>query len=464
MLTLGDVFAAFGQEAMIGQGPAIASVVIDSRQAVCGSLFVAFEGDTTDGHDYVADAFARGAVAALVERRLPEMPAVILGEEEPVMAGPICLQVPHTLRALQRLAAFWRNRLDPLVIGITGSVGKTSTKELTHTVLSQRFRTLKSEGNYNNEIGLPLTLLRLTREHECAVLEMGMYDTGEIALLCELARPHVGVVTNVGPVHLARVGSLDGIVAAKQELVEALPATGTAILNRDDARVMSMAEHTAAAVLTYGLSEEATVWADEVESTGLSGIRFRLRHGADALHLHVPLLGQHSVHTALRAASTGLVAGMTWDEIAAGLQAPTTQLRLMAVSGPHGSLLIDDTYNSSPESAMAALNLLADLDGRRIAVMGDMLELGHLEEEGHRLVARRIREVADILLAVGPRAAWFAEEALKVGMPASRVFHVADADAAILQLEEMVEAGDIVLVKGSRGVALDRVVTSLSRS
>ncbi len=454
-----------------GKEQPIVSVVIDSRQARSGSLFIAFPGERVDGHDYVADAFTQGAVAALVEQPVGDYNSIDCRkgwteQENLTLDTPVCLLVDSTLLALQALGKSWRSRFDQLrVIGITGSVGKTTTKELTHAVLSKRYRTLKSEGSFNNEIGLPLTLLSLRKWHQRAVLEMGMYTTGEIRLLCDLAQPHIGVVTIIGSVHMSRTGSLQAIVEAKQELVEALPSgpEGIAILNKDDPLVMSMAEKTQARIFTYGLDETADVWADQVVSMGLDGIRFRLNYGRERLQIHVPLLGRHSVHTSLRAAAVGLIEGLRWDELVVGLQGLTDQLRLVAVPGPNNSIILDDTYNSSPESAVAALNLLADLDGRRIAVLGDMLELGPVEEASHRLVGRRAREVAQIVVAVGSLGRIIGEEAINAGLSANRVFIVEDTAEAIGILEDIVETADVILVKGSRGARLDKIVSTLGQ-
>ena len=235
---------------------------------------------------------------------------------------PFCLRVENTLAALQQIARFWRRKLDLRVIGITGSVGKSTTKELIAEVLSQRYRTLKNPGNLNNEIGLPLTLLRLGPGYQRAVLEMGFYVPGEIALLCDIALPQVGVVTNIGTVHAERAGSQEAIARGKAELVQALPPApqGVAILNYDDPLVRQMAEQTPARVLFYGLDPAADLWADEIESLGLEGIRFRLHYRSEILHLRVPLIGHHSVQTVLRAAAVGLVEGLTWGEIVYGLQ------------------------------------------------------------------------------------------------------------------------------------------------
>ena len=468
MLTLDFFLQVLATRETTVNRTAVSCVVVDSREAGPGSVFVALPGEKVDGHDYVPEAFANGAIMALVEQEQPNFPTIDLRRSQPVpnirsISPPVCLLVDDTVAAMQAVAQAWRAQFDTQVIGITGSVGKTSTKELTYSVLSQRFRTLKSPGNRNSILGLPPVLLQLRPEHQYAVFEMGMYTTGEITRLCEMAKPTIGVVTMIGPVHLERAGSMEAIVAAKRELVEALPANGTAILNKDNARTMSMAAHTNARVFTYGLNPSADLWADNIESMGLEGIRFTLHQGREALHVQVPLIGRHSVHTSLRAAAVGLATGMRWEEIVAGLASSRAQLRLVAVPGPNGSTLIDDTYNSSPDSAMAALNLLNDLDGRHIAVMGDMLELGYMEEEGHRLVGRRVADVTQVLLTMGQRARWIAEEALKVGMRSDRVFMVDedDVETAVSTLQDLIQPHDMVLVKGSLGMKMSRIVTEL---
>lgn len=450
-----------------GREPAVSSFVVDSREAIPGSVFVAFRGDNVDGHEYVADAFGRGAIAALVQQSSASDKWATIdtraGHAEPPTHLPVCILVNDTTRALQQIARAWRARFDTRLIGITGSVGKTSTKELTAAVLSRRFRTLKSEGNRNNEIGVPLTLLNLRAWHERAVIEMGMYAQGEIDLLCDIARPSVGVITMIGPAHLERLGSIEAIVAAKRELVASLPDDGVAVLNMDDPRVMEMAPYTRARLFTYGLNSEADVWADNIESMGLDGIRFTLHHRSEALNVRVPLLGRHSVHTALRAAAVGLIEGLRWEHIIAGLGDLSSQLRLVVIPGPRGSLLIDDTYNSSPDSALAALNLLGDLDGRRIAVLGDMLELGDAEYQAHQVVGRRAADIADRLITIGSRARTIGREAQGSGMASGRIQMVDDAPEAVPLLEELVQPGDVILVKGSLGMRMDRIVSALGR-
>lgn len=464
------LLSALGAPAVLAQP--LSRVVVDSRRAEPGALFVALQGERADGHTFVADAFSRGAVAAIVERETGlDAPIVDLTVSPPACPErwslPLLLRVPNSLAALQQLAAFWRRQHRVRVIGITGSVGKTTTKELAAAVLARRYVTLKSEASYNNEVGLPLTLLGLTGRHERAVLEMGMYQVGEIAALARIAQPQVGVVTIIAPVHLERVGSLERIVQAKTELVQALPPApeGVAILNYDDERVRQMAHATQARVMYYGLSPQADIWADQIEGLGLQGIHFRLHYGDETLSVRVPLLGRHSVHTALRAAAVGLVEGLTWQEIIEGLRSPAAaQLRLVSVPGPHGSIILDDTYNASPDSTIAALNLLDELEGRKIAVLGDMLELGEYERQGHEMVGMRALEVADVLVTVGPRARIIGETALRWGMSADAV-HMVDTNAeAIRLLEDIIGAGDVVLVKGSRALTMEEIVNALVRN
>ncbi len=467
MLTLADVL-----EALTGLRPEQASQVIteasiDSRQVIPGSMFVALKGEKADGHDFVAAAFERGANLALVQR-IPQGEFRVLDLRQPFQPGttpipemPFCLLVPDSLAGLQQIARFWRRKLDLRVIGITGSVGKSTTKELVAEVLEQRYRTLKNPGNMNNEIGLPVSMLRLSAGHEAAVLEMGFYVPGEIAFLCDLALPQVGVVTNVGTVHAERAGSQAEIARGKAELVESLPADGVAILNYDDPWVRDMAKKTHARVLYYGLDPHAELWADEIEGLGLEGIRFRLHYHGEVLHLRIPLIGRHSVHTALRAAAVGLVEGLTWQEIINGLRTGHAQLRLVAVRSESGALLLDDTYNASPESTLAALNLLEELSGRRVAVLGDMLELGPYESRGHEMVGVRAAEVVDELVTVGELARIIAQAAIDAGLSREAVVQFESVPEAIEYLKPRLSKEDIVLVKGSHGMRMDRIVAAL---
>jgi len=424
----------------------ILGAAVDSRLVRPGELFVALPGERTDGHRFLGAAAAAGA-AAIVVSRAP-------GADEIAALGDLTLlQVPDALIALGAIAAGWRARFSLLVVGVTGSIAKTSTKEAAAAVLGASFRTLRSEGNQNNEIGLPLTLLRLGPEHGAAVLEMGMYAGGEIADLAHMARPRIGVVTAVQGVHLSRLGSLAAIERAKGELVEALPSDGVAVLNADDRRVRRMADRTAARTISYGFAGDADVGADGIAAPG-TGRPIRLPAA-------IPGLGKLSVHNALAGAAVGHAAGMTSQTIVHALAG--------GWSAPHrgqviqlGSIrIIDDSYNASPPSVAAALDLLAGLPGRRVAVLGEMLELGRDAESGHRDVGVAAAATADLLVVVGAGAAGIAAGARAAGLDPTRVLEVRDRDAALDILQQRLRPGDVVLVKASRGIELDRLVDAL---
>ena len=509
----------------------VGCAVLDSRDVEAGSLFIAFSGARTDGHNFIRQALAGGAEVIICEERgldqLHDTGAQLIdcrqqeeGEEaraEMELLDPgraVAYIVPDAGAALQAVGLFQRlHRTHPdlRVVGVTGSVGKTSTKELTASVLAQRFRTHHNTGNLNSEQGLPLALLGLHTGYERTVLEMGMYDLGEIRLLCSLARPHIGLVTNVGPTHLERLGTIDRIAQAKTELVEALPSAqngGVAILNRDDARVRAMAAATDARTFFYGLSPEADLWAEEIESLGMQGIRFRFHHRQENGRIHsqrlrVPLLGRHSVYTALGAAAVGIVSGLSWQEIGAGLKRGPSQLRLVVMPGINGSTVIDDTYNASPVSTVAALNLLDDLftrrqtgadsapvanraemgpraanqtpqsnngqhreqhgGGRRIAILGDMRELGTFTTEGHKQVGAHAAGATDLLVTVGELGRLIADEARRAGLSSQAVYEAGDFETAVRILKEMAQPQDLLLVKGSRAVGMERIVPEITQ-
>jgi UDP-N-acetylmuramoyl-tripeptide--D-alanyl-D-alanine ligase len=467
MLTLADILEALTNERPEYPNKVITETVIDSRHTIPGSMFVALRGENVDGHDYVGHAFENGGSLALVDQDLSNKFPVLdirkglITEELDQIERPFCLLVPDSLKALQDIAHFWRRQLELKVIGITGSVGKSTSKELIAEVVSRHYTTLKNEGNYNNEIGLPMTMLNLTKGHKRAVLEMGFYVPGEIEFLCDISLPYIGLVTNIGLVHAERAGSQEIIAKGKAELVQSLPSEGFAILNHDDPLVRQMAENTRAQVIFYGLSPEADVWADQIEGLGLEGIRFRLHYRNETIHLKVPMLGQHSVHTALSATAVGLVEGLDWQEIISGLRFGHMQLRLVAVQTENGALLLDDTYNASPQSTLAALNLLNELEGRKMAVLGDMLELGQYEHKGHEMVGIRAAKVADEIIVIGQRAKVIATAARQAGFPPEMVTELETTQEAIELMQKRLTKDDVVLVKGSRGMRMDIIVPNL---
>jgi UDP-N-acetylmuramoyl-tripeptide--D-alanyl-D-alanine ligase len=330
-------------------------------------------------------------------------------------------------------------------------------------VLCQRYRTLKNHRSPDFSVNLPLTLLRLGPGHERAVVEMGSNAAGEIATLCDLALPAIGVVTNVGRPHALLTDSLPAIALANSELVQALPPApdGIAILNFDDPNVRAMAEKTKAQVFFYGMDPRADLWADRVESMGLEGIRLRLHFHNESLFMRVPLLGRQSVHTVLRASAVGLTEGLTWQEIINGLLSAQSQLRLVAVESQNGAMILDDSYDASVESNLAALNLLEEMTGRKVAILGDMDEFGPYERQGRQMVGARAAEVCALLVTVGEGGNKIAEAAGQAGMRDWAIKSCADVLEAVEFLKEKLVPGDMALVKGARDLHMDRIVTAL---
>lgn len=455
-LSCSDIAEATGGTIVRASSRGIRGAAVDSRKIEPGNLFVALPGEHTDGHRFLGTAVDAGAACLLV-RDGADL-AAVQADNHAATSDFAIVSVPDTLLGLHAVAARWRRRFDPLVVGVTGSIAKTSTKEAIAAVLSRRYRTLKSEGNANNEIGLPLTVLRMGPEHEAAVLEMGMYVGGEIAALADIGLPKIGVVTAVLGVHLSRIGTIDAVEKAKGELVEALPADGVAVLNADDERVRRMRARTVARTITYGFGAGADVRAENVTAAGVDGMRFRLATPLGSADVATPALGRHGVHNGLAAAATGIAAGLRLEEIVAGLEAGWHADHRDRLVRTRDLTILDDTYNASPASMLAALGLLASLPGRHVAVLGEMRELGEAHEEGHVQVGAAAAKVLDRLVVVGAEAAGIVRGAAALG---DRVRLVPDREAAVEALRASLEPGDTVLVKASRGVALEWVVERL---
>ena len=432
---------------------------VDSRLVEPGNAFFALPGERTDGHRFVVAAARQGAAAIVVARRPSEVEMAAFEE----IGGVTVIAVNDPLLALRRAASAWRDRFAPLVVGVTGSLAKTSTKEQVAEVLATRWQVLRNRANENNEIGLPLTLLRMSPADEVAVLEMGMYEPGDIRILAEVAKPTIGVVTAVRGAHLERAGSIDAIERGKRELVEALPAGGTAVLNADDERVTRMADHVAPGVnvLRYGWDPHADVSATDVESLGVKGMRFVLRTDAGRAPVTIPALGRHSVHNALAAAAVGLTAGLGLADIATALARPlTTPHRTKLIETGRWTIL-DDTYNASPDSMIAALDLLATLPGRRVAVLGEMAELGADRDAGHRRVGNYAAQTADVLVGVGRPAQVYADAAEAAGMDPDVVHTARDREVALRGLQHILRDGDVVLLKASNSLRFFDLVDEL---
>jgi UDP-N-acetylmuramoyl-tripeptide--D-alanyl-D-alanine ligase len=420
---------------------------IDSRTITAGELFFAVKGERLDGHDYVAQALERGAAGAVVRRDQLQR----FSEKTGLLA------VEDTLVALQTLATAVRKVWGKPLVGVTGSAGKTTTKEAIAHVLSAHFRVLKSEGNFNNHFGLPLMLLKLQPEHDVAVIEMGMSHAGEIRALAKIAHPEIGVVTNVAPVHLEFFDSLGGIARAKYELIESLPASGTAVLNADDEYVSQFGRDFKGKVITYGTKVTADVRAENVQSCGAGGSRFDVVTTGGCESATLPLVGEHNILNALAAVSVGLARGLKLSETVAALATLKPADKRGQVLQFGNITVINDCYNSNPKALNAMIDALAAMKaGRRIVVAGEMLELGPAAEEMHRAAGRHAAEKKiEVLLAVRGLAQAMVEGANQAGI---RAEFVSTPEEAGEWLARETRDGDAVLLKASRGVKLEKAL------
>jgi UDP-N-acetylmuramoyl-tripeptide--D-alanyl-D-alanine ligase len=432
-------------------GIPVTGVSIDSRSLGVGEAFFAIRGHRLDGHAFLAEAAARGA-ACLIVHTLPD---------EPPANVPLVL-VEETTRALGKLAAWHRSRFSIPVVAITGSNGKTTTKELTAAVLATRWEVLRPERSFNNQWGLPLTLLKLAPEHQAVVLEIGTNARGEVATLAAMAAPTVGIVTTVAAVHVEFLGSLDGVREEKAGLVRALAADGVAVLNADDPRVAGMARDTRARVVTYGLGEAAHVRAIGDVAEDEQGLSFMLERSGERQAITLALAGRHNVTNALAAAAAGLALDITLAEVARALAGVRPVAGRCVWRRAGDVTILDDTYNASPVSVRAALDTVAARrQGRRvIVVLGDMLELGAFSDEAHREVGRQVAALpADELIGVGRAIQAAVEAAREAGLAEAR--HLTTFEDTVAHLLKRLTAGDLVLVKGSRGMRMERVVDAL---
>jgi UDP-N-acetylmuramoyl-tripeptide--D-alanyl-D-alanine ligase len=434
----------------------VTHAVSDSRQATAGAIFVPLPGERVDGHDFLADAAQRGAVAAFVRCDFPQ---------SRIPAGLAAVAVPDPAVALQTWARHHLRTLDAKVVGVTGSVGKTTTKEMIAAVLAERFSVLKNEGNLNTEIGLPLTVLQARPEHQVLVLEMAMRGPGEILQLTEIAAPDVAVITNVRESHIELLGSIENIAAAKGEILQGMAAGGTAVLNAADPLVVEQAQRAPGRVLWYGREVGGeSVSATDIANLG-DGLRFTVCYGGQQETVNVPWPGLHNVSNALAAVATGIALGMSLPQAVSGLkcyQAAANRLNIRAAAT--GFTVIDDTYNASPDSMRAALQVLLDYPGagRRIAVLGDMLELGERAVSAHREVGQAVAQAGvDRLLVRGELAQGIAQGAAAAGMDSRRISSTASNAEAARQLRDYLQAGDLVLIKGSRGMQMEQIVYDL---
>lgn len=446
---ISDVIAAAGGELVSGDKEGQATgVSTDTRTIRAGDLFFALIGENADGHDYVGAAMEKGAAAAVVSR--------------PVEAEGTVISVPDTLAALGDLAAWYRRQFNVRAVAVTGSVGKTTTKEMIAAVLARRFRVLKNEGNYNNEIGVPLTVLQLGPEHQILVQELAMRLPGEIAELAEIVRPDIGVITNVGLSHIERLGTQDRIAAAKAELLEALQPEGLAVLNADDPYFGYLAGKSRGDVIAFAATA-GDIRGEDVKVDGDGRPSFTVAVGQTRFAVKLPLVGEHNVPNALAAVAVGLSFGVPTGEIVRALEEfSPPEKRANVLNSLGGWRIFDDTYNASPASMMSALRTLAAMSGRRrIAVLGDMRELGDVADRAHLEVGRVAAESGlSVLVTVGELGRRIADGAREAGFARSIEEYRTSEEAAVA-LKEEVRPGDVVLVKGSRAMKMENVVEAL---
>ncbi len=470
-ISVAEIVASSGGRLEAGDGSSVVSgVCTDTRRLRRGELFVAIEGARFNGHDYIAEAVAKGCRAVVYARPLAGGDAAACGAR-----GVSIVRVRDTLRALGLIARGYRRRFDLPLVAVTGSNGKTTTKEMIRAIASSRFTVHANEGTFNNFVGVPMTIFGLEARHTLAVLELGMNARGEIRKLAEIADPRVGVVTSVGPAHIEFLGTLEGVAAAKGELLAAMAARGggpgrTAVLNLDDPRVAAMAAGASRAgieVRTFGRSEGADVRAEDVRQ-GRRGIRFLMRLGGSgrAARVTLPVFGVHNVSNALAAAAVCEALGLGAEEIAEGLRAVRMPPMRMEAFIRGGVTVINDAYNANPASMAAAIETLGAVAtvGRRILVIGDMLELGGASEGAHRDAGTLAARLGiDRLIAVGPLGAFAADAAESSGLPPGAVTRCAGAREAGEALRAEARKGDCVLLKASRGVGLEMALEGWGR-
>jgi UDP-N-acetylmuramoyl-tripeptide--D-alanyl-D-alanine ligase len=446
-LTFHEIAQFTNGELIQGGDVVTSSVVIDSREVKDDSAFFAIRGERLDGHQFLAQALqtARGAVVSRVPDVLPE--------------GKGIVKVDDTTEALQALARKIRETREFMLIAITGSAGKTTTKEMIATLVGTEKRTFKSWGNFNNLIGNPLCIDNTPDDAEVVVSEMGMNHKGEIAQMAGNTHPDVGVYTNIGPVHIEFFGSVEKIAEAKRELLENVKPGGTIVVNNDNAHVVRISEGFEGTKVTYGIDHDAQFRATNVRERGLLGTSFEL--AGHPLELALP--GRHNLENLLAAIATARVAGISWNGIARGIGEVKPAYHRGVIIKSRGATIYDDTYNSNPYALARALDLMAqaDVSGRRIAVIGDMLELGDRELDYHRESGRAIPKSVDVVVAVGRRSQALLSGAREAGFAGDKLHHFDDAQSAGEFLRDFIEPDDLVLIKASRGIGLDKTVSIL---
>ena len=452
----------YGSEANLDKE--VTDITTDSRKVVKDGLFIAICGERTDGHKYIDGCFEAGALCVISEKELPEQENSYI-------------KVKSSLQALKDLALLYRNNLDIKVVGITGSVGKTSTKETISYVLEEKYKVLKTQGNFNNEIGLPLTIFRLTEEDEIAVLEMGISDFGEMTRLTKIAQPDICVITNIGLCHLENLKSRDGILKAKTEIFKSMNPDGTVILNGDDDKLITISEVYGKKPVFFGIKNTAGIYADHIENLGLEGVRCRIHMAADNavqtenaaedFTVQIPVAGEHMVYNAM-AAAVGEALGLTAEQIKTGIEGMETIAGRNHIIRENGFLILDDCYNANPVSMKASIDVLNTAKGRKVCILGDMFELGENEKQLHYEVGSYLaQKQIDVLLTVGALSTSIARGAKDyrenhAGAYPCSVHTFTTKEELIAQLPALLKQGDNILVKASHAMEFPKVIEAIT--
>lgn len=456
-LVVSEILEATGGELLRGSAAAdVTGASTDTRLIKAGDVFFALRGEKSDGHLYVPDALKAGASGVVVAD----------GMSVPIDSSGFVIKVDDPLWSLGELAAYYRSKFEVRTVGVTGSVGKTTTKEMLASILEQKWRVLKNNANFNNEIGVPLTLFQLDSRHDVAVVEMAMRGLGEIRRLARIAKPSVGIVTNVGISHIERLGSQSAIAEAKSELLEELPSDGLAVINAEDGYFTVLKHHCKCRIISFGTCKWADVIGTRVRSGNDGRYSFVLFvEGIGAIPIKLPVLGYHNVYNALAAAAAAVGMGLDLETIRQGLESFTQpMMRMELITSKDGFAILNDTYNASPASVVSALKTLASMRKykRKIAVLGDMLELGDYSHKAHRDIGSVVvKNGIDMLVTVGPLAKVIAEGAVESGFPKTALLSYADSSEAAHALAGRFSQGDVILIKGSRGVKMDEIVRVL---
>lgn len=423
----------------------IEGAVIDSRKVEKNYLFFAVKGERVDGHDFAEDVFAKGAIAMVAEKQCD-------------IPYPYLL-VTSTLEALKKLAAYYRDGLDTTIIGITGSVGKTSTKEFLASVLEQKFSVLKTEGNFNNEIGVPLTLLRIRDHHQVAVVEMGISDFGEMHRLSQMAKPNICVLTNIGFCHLENLGNRDGVLKAKTEMFDFAAEDADIILNMDDDKLATRKEVNGKKTIFYGTNGD--IHADEIMTNGIWGTTCTICYPGESIQVSIPIPGIHMVSNAMAAVAAGMLLGLSPEEIKQGLENIASVGGRLHIIKTDDYTIIDDCYNANPVSVKSSLDVLSNADTRKVAILGDMFELGDTEKELHKSVGYYLKEKQIQTVILIGRLSEFTYEGIKESGADTELYYYPTLEDALDYLDIILKKGDTVLVKASHGMHFEKIVHTL---